>query len=188
MISTSAVLAQVDAGQLDLLLQTETYVICQPVLKEYLVSEYLVKSSGDPISTADERLPYMDLTDLREFMSRHSLERSDDSPEEVHLYNWTSGANGPMVFQTGFFVDYINDHLLQEVPYELVCLPPLKMCSMLYVGPLRWQEHSGLEAIPIEEVAANAGLVYTEQLYRELRHRFDWNHNLHVVEVEISVQ
>ena len=36
-----------------------------------------------------ERLPYMDLTDLREFMARNSLEKSGDSPEQVHLYNWT---------------------------------------------------------------------------------------------------
>lgn len=187
MISTSAVLEEVDSGNLDLLQQTEHYVICQPVLKEYLPSEYLVKSSGTPIHTRDERLPYMDLTDLREFMTRHNLEKSGDSPEEVHLYNWVDRAEGPMVFQTGFFVDYINDHLLHDSPYELVCQPPLKMCSMLYVGPLRWQDHSGLNKVPIEEVAADAGLVYTERLYRELRHRFDWNHNLHVVEIEISV-
>ena len=188
MISTSAVLEQVDSGTLDLLEQTPHYLICQPVLKEYLPSEYLVKSSGTPIGPGDERLPFMDLTDLRDFMARHGMEKSDDSPDEVHLYNWVERAHGPMIFQTGFFVDYINEHLLNETPYELICLPPLKMCSMLYVGPFGWQEHSGIDHIRIEEVAASAGLVYTEQLYRVLRHRHDWTNNLHVVEVEISVR
>ena len=187
MISTSAVLEQVDAGNLDLLEQGSHHVICQPVLKEYGPSEYLVKTSGDPINPGDERLPYMDLTDLREFMARHGVEKAGDSPDEIHLYNWVEHSNGPMIFQTGFFVDYINEHLLLETPYELISLPPLKMCSMLYVGPFRWQENSGRDHIRIEEIAANAGLVHTEKLYRELRHRHDWTNNLHVVEIEISV-
>ena len=187
MISSSAVLDQVDTGNLDPLEQTEHYLICQPVLKEYLPSEYLVKTSGEPISSREERLPIMDLTDLREFMTREGLEKTADSPEEVHLYNWVEHAQGPMIFQTGFFVDYMNDHLLRETPFELVFLPPLKTCSMLYIGPLRWQENSGLGNVVIDQYAANAGLVDTEKLYRELRHRYDWNSNLHVVEVEISV-
>lgn len=86
---------------------------------------------------------YMELSDLRAFMSRHQIRKASDTPEEVYLYNWVDGAQGAMIFQTGCVVDQVNPDLVSSTEFRLVQLPALKACSILYIGPFPYQKNSG---------------------------------------------
>ena len=187
-IASSLVLDQVDSGRLDIALQGETYLITKPVVKEYAASRYLVKSSGTPIDLGEEMFPFMELNDLREFLENTGQDRADDSPQEIYLYEWVERAQGPMIFKTGVLIESLDETTLEDSSFVIAELPPLKVSSLLYVGPFPWQDDSGWENIDWEERAANAGLRYDEKLYRELYHRYDWENNRHVTEIEITIE
>ncbi len=133
-------------------------------------------------------LPYMQLDDLRDFMDKYQIARGADTPEEVYLYNWVDKAQGAMIFQTGFVVNRVNINAVSPTTFKLVQLPDLKVCSILYIGPFPYQKNSGWGKIAWERRAAEAGYKYTEVLYRELYHRYDFGgKNQHVTEIEISI-
>ena len=97
----------------------------------------------NPLALGPEMFPYMELSDLRAFMSRHQIRKASDTPEEVYLYNWVDGAQGAMIFQTGCVVDQVNPDLVSSTEFRLVQLPALKVCSILYIGPFPYQKTVG---------------------------------------------
>ena len=133
-------------------------------------------------------LPYMELDDLRFFMKKCQITRGFDTLEEIYLYNWVDEAQKSMIFQTGVVVNQVNTNTLPSTKFKLVYLPALKVCSILYIGPFPYQKHSGWQKINWERRAVEAGYKYTEVLYRELYHRYDFGgRNQYVTEIEISI-
>ena len=188
-IKSSRILKQIEFKKYEVAEIGENYIITQPVIKHYGKTQMLVKSSQNPIDLGSEMLPYMDLADLRDFMEQYKIERSSDSPEEIYLYNWVDGAQGSMIFQTGYIVEDVPQKALAESTFSLIHLAPLKVASILYIGPFPYQEKSGWSRINWEKRAAAAGLEYSEVLYRELYHRYDFDGaNQHVTEIEISIR
>ena len=188
-IESSQILKQVDLKKYEVAEVGENYIITQPVIKHYGKAQMLVKSSQTPIDLGSEMFPYMDLTDLRAFMKQYKIERDSDSPEEIYLYNWVDGAQSSMIFQTGYMVGNVPQNILAKSTFSLVHLLPLKVASILYIGPFPYQEKSGWSRINWEKRAAAAGLEYSEVLYRELYHRYDFDGaNQHVTEIEISIR
>ena len=188
-MKTSKVLRIVDQKSYDIVEEGNKYAITQPIIKSYDSVQLLVKSSQQPINLGEEMMPYMDLSDLREFMDQHQIARAEDTPLEIYLYNWVAEAQGPMIFQTGCVVDEIDLLLVEQSQFELIQLPPLKMSSIFYIGPFPYQERSGWGQINWEQRAAEAGYEYTAVLYRELYHRYDFDgDNQHITEIEISIR
>ena len=188
-IKSSRILKQVEFKRYEVAEMGENYIITQPVIKHYGKTQMLVKSSQNPIDLGSEMLPYMDLADLRAFMEQYKIERSSDSPEEIYLYNWVDGAQGSMIFQTGCIVEDVPQKALAESTFSLIHLAPLKVASILYIGPFPYQEKSGWSRINWEKRAVAAGFEYSEVLYRELYHRYDFDGaNQHVTEIEISIR
>lgn len=187
-MKTSHVLSLVDQKKYQVAEAGEEYIITAPVVKYYQPTQFLVKSSSEPIQLGAEMLPYMQLDDLRDFMDKYQIARGADTPEEVYLYNWVDKAQGAMIFQTGFVVNRVNINAVSPTTFKLVQLPDLKVCSILYIGPFPYQKNSGWGKIAWERRAAEAGYKYTEVLYRELYHRYDFGgKNQHVTEIEISI-
>ena len=187
-MKTSHVLSIVDQKKYQVAEAGEEYIITAPVVKYYQPTQFLVKSSPKPIQLGAEMLPYMELDDLRSFMDKHQIVRVSDTPEEVYLYNWLNEAQGAMIFQTGFVVNQVNANTVLSPKFRLVQLPALKVCSILYIGPFPYQKNSGWGKINWERRTAEAGYKYTEVLYRELYHRYDFEgKNQHVTEIEISI-
>ena len=187
-MKSSQALSVVDQKKYQVAESGGNYIVTQPVVKYYQPTRLLVKSSPQPIDLGPEMFPYMELSDLRAFMSRHQIRKASDTPAEVYLYNWVDGAQGAMIFQTGCVVDQVNPDLVSSTAFRLVQLPALKVCSILYIGPFPYQKNSGWGQIDWERRAAEAGYKYTEVLYRELYHRYDFGgNNQHVTEIEISI-
>jgi len=187
-IKTSHVLSIVDQKKYQVAEAGEEYIITAPVVKYYQPTQFLVKSSPKPIQLGTEMLPYMELNDLRFFMNKYQIVRGFDTPEEVYLYNWVDEAQKAMIFQTGVVVNQVNTNTLPSTKFKLVYLPALKVCSILYIGPFPYQKNSGWKKINWERRAAESGYKYTEVLYRELYHRYDFGgRNQHVTEIEISI-
>ncbi len=187
-MKTSHVLSIVDQKKYQVAETGEEYIITVPVVKYYQPTQFLVKSSPEPIQLGTEMLPYMELDDLRFFMKKYQIVRGFDTPEEIYLYNWVDEAQKAMIFQTGVVVNQVNTNTLPSTKFKLVHLPALKVCSILYIGPFPYQKNSGWQKINWERRATEAGYKYTEVLYRELYHRYDFGgRNQHVTEIEISI-
>jgi len=133
--------------------------------------------------------PLMDTAGLWAAIRENNIRVLQQSPTEVYLYNWVDGAQGAMVFDVGVVVP--DDLNAVPPPLLLRRVGPLKMASLLYVGPFPRESGTGWQELRWEERARQAGHKYTERLYRELYHHFDYapsGNRQHVVEVQIEVE
>lgn len=179
----------VNAGALTPIVRGDRFAIYDLGVKTYPRASLLVQSSVTPINLGAEMSPLMDTADLWAAIRERDIRVLQQSPTEVYLYNWVDGAQGAMVFDVGVVVP----NVLDAVPPTLLLrrVGPLKMASLLYVGPFPHEPGTGWPELRWEERARQAGHKYTERLYRELYHHFDHtssDNRQHVVEVQIEVE
>lgn len=166
----------------------EKFVITKAQAKSYGTESFLVQSSPEPINLGKDMGPYMNLEPLVRFMKEQGIQKKENSPEEVFLYHWTHGAQGKMIFQTGFAVEDTVVLPAGTTSFKIVKLPATKFSSVFYEGPFPGRNGSGWEKIQWAERAKEAGIHYNEVLYRELYHkigRATGERNL--TEIEISI-
>ena len=169
--------------------QGERFAIYDLGVKSYPPATLLVQSSVTPINLGAQMSPLMDTADLWAAIRENDIRVLQQSPTEVYLYNWVDGAQGAMVFDVGVVVP--DDLNAVPPPLLLRRVGPLKMASLLYVGPFPHESGTGWQELRWEERARQAGHKYTERLYRELYHHFDYassGNRQHVVEVQIEVE
>lgn len=175
---------------LPVLEQGDHYTIYDGGVKAYPATTFLVQSSGEPIELGAAMQPLMDTARLRRFIETHDVPLAANAPAEVYLYNWVDGAQGAMVFDVGVVVE---DGIVDVDPatgFVVKRYPPTKFASLIYEGPFPHEEGSGWHRIRWEERAKAAGHVYTERLYRELYHRYDYANapRRHVTEIQIEIE
>lgn len=166
----------------------ERFAIYDLGVKVYPAAAFLVQSSGKPIGLGAEMAPLMDTARLWEAVRERGIAVLENSPAEVYLYNWVNGAQGDMVFEVGVAV---GDGVAAPPGFVIRRYPALKVASLLYVGPFPHEAGTGWQELRWEERARRNGHVYTEKLYRELYHRFDYSpsgERAHVVEVQIGIE
>ena len=186
-MDTARIVSAVRGGLLDPVEQGEHFAIYDLGVKEYPPTAFLVQSSGQPINLGQDVMPYMDTADLRNFVRTHNVQLKDDSPDEVYLYNWIEGAQGPMVFDVGVVVEDGTD-VDPASGFEVKRYPAMKVASLIYEGPFPHEPNSGWQELRWEERAKDKGFVYTERLYRELYHAFDHETHRHITEVQIEIR
>ena len=191
-METARIVSAVRGGLLEPVQKGEHFAIYDVGVKEYpgvtfLVQSSLVQSSGQPINLGQEMLPYMDTANLWDFLGTTGVEREDDTPSEVYLYNWIEGAQGPMVFDVGVVVED-GTEVDPASGFEIKRYPATKFASLIYEGPFPHEPDSGWQQLRWEERAKEKGLVYTERLYRELYHAFDHQTRQHITEVQIEIR
>ena len=179
----------VNAGALTPIARGERFAIYDLGVKAYPRATFLVQSSVTPINLGAEMSSLMDTAGLWAAIRENDIRVLQQSPTEVYLYNWVDGAQGAMVFDVGVVVPSEFD----AAPPGLLLrnVGPLKMASLLYVGPFPHDPDTGWQELRWEERARNAGHKYTERLYRELYHHFDYTpsgNRQHVVEVQIEIE
>ncbi len=130
----------------------------------------------------------MDTEKLWEFVNEHDIPRKDNSPVEVYLYNWVDKAQGPMVFDVGLVVEDSMEDIENGHGFVVKRYPSMKFASVIYHGPFPHEPKSGWGNIHWERRAKNKGLVYTERLYRELYHQYDFENKWHISEIQIEVE
>ena len=187
-MNSKQVIDAVRSGTISKVEENPHYAIYDCVVKEYPEVTCLVQSSREPINLGREMLPLMNTRNLWEFIDEHHIPRMDDSPVEVYLYNWTGRAQGPMVFDVGVVVDNDIDNVANDAGFILKRYPAMKFASIIYHGPFPHEPMSGWGHIQWERRAKDKGLVYTEQLYRELYHLYDFEKKRHITEVQIEVE
>ena len=175
---------------LPLLEQGEHYAIYDAGVKSYPKTTFLVQSSVTPIHLGADMQPLMDTARLWQFIESHDIPLRVDAPKEVYLYNWVDGAQGRMVFDVGVVVE---DHTGEVDPATGLVVkryPAMKFASLVYEGPFPHEAGSGWQHIRWEERAKAQGHVYTERLYRELYHRYDYANSprRHVTEIQIEIE
>ena len=177
------------SATLPLLEQGEHYAIYDAGVKTYPATTFLVHSSGEPINLGTDVQPLMDTTRLRRFIEENRIPVRADAPAEVYLYNWVDGAQGAMVFDVGVVVEDRIEDVDPATGFVVKRYPPMKFASLIYEGPFPHEEGSGWHRIRWEERAKAAGHVYTERLYRELYHRYDYasTPRRHVTEIRIEI-
>ena len=186
--ATAQVIAAVRDGTLEVLEQNEHYAIYDAGVKIYEPTTFLVQSSGDPISLGADMQPYMDTAKLWNFVNAANVPIKDDTPVEVYLYNWTHRAQGPMVFDVGVVLEDNAETVVNDHGFVVKRYPAMKFASLIYVGPFPHEANSGWQQIRWEERARDNGHVYTQELYRELYHLFNFNSKRHIAEVQISIE
>ena len=186
-MDTARIVSAVRGDLLDPVEQGEHFAIYDLGVKEYPPTSFLVQSSGQPINLGQDMMPYMDTADLRNFVRTHNVQLKDDSPDEVYLYNWIEGAQGPMVFDVGVVVEDGTD-VDPASGFEVKRYPAMKVASLIYEGPFPHEPNSGWQELRWEERAKDKGFVYTERLYRELYHAFDHETHRHITEVQIEIR
>ena len=181
------VIQAVQNGSLTVIEDNPYYKIYDCVVKEYPAWKLFVQTSGEPISLGSAMLPLLDTQQLRQFAEAHGLVRRDNTPLEIYCYHWVERAQGPMVFDVGFVVN--DDCQVMANEHGFVCkdLPPLKVASIIYQGPFPHEPMSGWGNIEWERRAQEKGLVYTERLYRELYHAYDFEHSQHITEIQMAI-
>lgn len=186
-MDTARIVSAVRGGLLEPVDQGEQFAIYDLGVKEYPPTTFLVQSSGEPIDLGRELLPYMNTTDLWDYIRTNNVKLKGDTPSEVYLYNWVEGAQGPMIFDVGVVVE---DDTEVDPPgdFEIKRYPAMKFASLVYEGPFPHEPNSGWQQLRWEERAKAKGLVYTERLYRELYHVFDHETRQHIAEVQIEVR
>lgn len=173
-----------------LLEQGEDYAIYDAGVKSYPVTTFLVQTSGEAINLGADMQPFLDTTRLRAFIKANDIPLKPDAPAEVYLYNWVDGAQGAMVFDVGVVVE---DHIGDVAPatgFVVKRYPAMKFASLVYEGSFPHEPDSGWDRIRWEDRAKARGYVYTERLYRELYHRYDYagTPRRHVTEIQIEIQ
>ena len=163
------------------------YRIHECVVKEYPAWRLLVQSSMEPIELGEAMLPFMDTERIHAYARSSGFERRDNTPIEVYVFNWVEHAQGPMIFDVGYVVD--DDFRMQSGPeFVIKELPTLKVASIIYHGPFPHERMSGWGNIEWEQRARDKGLVYTEKLYRELYHCYDFESHWHITEVQMAIK
>lgn len=173
-----------------LLEQGEHYAIYDAGVKAYSATTFLVQTSGEPINLGADMQPLMDTTRLRQFIEENDIPVKPDAPAEVYLYNWVDGAQGAMVFDVGVVVeDHIAD-IPRATGFVVKRYPAMKFASLVYEGAFPHEPDSGWDHIRWEDRAKAHGHVYTERLYRELYHRYDYGGTprRHVTEIQIEIE
>ena len=177
---------------LPLLEQGDHYAIYDAGVKTYPATTFLVQSSGEPIHLGADMQPLMDTTRLRRFIEENGIPVRTDAPAEVYLYNWVDGAQGAMVFDVGVVVEDRVADVDPATGFVVKRYPPMKFASLIYEGPFPHEarDEGGWHRIRWEERAKAAGHVYTERLYRELYHRYDYANapRRHVTEIQIEIE
>lgn len=175
---------------LPLLEQGEHYAIYDAGVKSYPATTFLVQSSGTPINLGIDMQPLMDTTRLHRFIAANSIAVKTESPPEVYLYNWVDGAQGAMVFDVGVVVEEHIADVAPDTGFTVRRYPPMRFASLIYEGPFPHEEQSAWHRIRWEERAKAAGHVYTERLYRELYHTYDYASapRRHVTEIQIEIR
>lgn len=173
-----------------LLEQGEHYAIYDAGVKTYPATTFLVQTSGDPISLGADMQAFLDTTRLREFIQANDIPVKADAPLEVYLYNWVDGAQGAMVFDVGVVVEDHIGHVPEATGFVVKRYPAMRFASLVYEGAFPHEPDSGWDRIRWEERAKARGHVYTEQLYRELYHRYDYagTPRRHVTEIQIGIR
>lgn len=173
-----------------LLEQGEHYAIYDAGVKAYPATTFLVQTSFEPINLGADMQPFMDTRRLRQFIEANDIPVRADAPAEVYLYNWVDGAQGAMVFDVGVVVaDHISD-IPRDSGFVVKRYPAMKFASLVYEGSFPHEPDSGWHRIRWEDRAKARGHVYTERLYRELYHRYDYagTPRRHVTEIQIEIQ
>ena len=168
----------------------EHYAIYDAGVKAYPATTFLVQTSFEPINLGAEMQPFLDTTRLRQFIEANDVPVKADAPAEVYLYNWVDGAQGAMVFDVGVVVeDHIAD-IPRATGFVVKRYPPMKFASLVYEGSFPHEPDSGWDRIRWEDRAKARGHVYTERLYRELYHRYDYGGTprRHVTEIQIEIE
>lgn len=186
-MQTRSILAAVRDGQLPVAEEGPGYRIFECSVREAPAHTLFHHSSGEPIELGEPMLPLMDTAALHAFADEHGVARADDTPQEIYLYSWVERAQGPMIFDVGFVAAEGTSLPEGDHPYRLTRCPPLNVASVIYEGPFPFQEGSGWAQIDWERRAREQGLAYTERIYRELYHAYDWDSNRHVTEIQIEI-
>ena len=187
-LNSSTVLQAVEKNELEILESGATFKIYDAGVKRYGEFKALVQSSNEPISLGAEMRPYMDTQRFWTYVRENNVSIPKDSPQEIYVYNWIEKAQGKMIFDVG--VPIRSQELEQSLPRWLKTksYKPTKFASLVYVGPFPHQEDSGWEKIRWEDRAREKGCVYDERMYRELYHRYDFQKNQHITEIQISIE
>lgn len=187
-LNSSTVLQAVEKNELEILESGTTFKIYDAGVKLYGEFTALIQSSNDPISLGAEMRPYMDTQRFWTYVRNNNVSIPEDSPQEIYVYNWIEKAQGKMIFDVGVAIR--GQELEQSLPRWLKTksYQPMKFASLVYVGPFPHQEDSGWEKIRWEDRAREKGCVYDERMYRELYHRYDFQKNQHITEIQISVE
>lgn len=173
-----------------LLEQGEHYAIYDAGVKAYPATTFLVQTSLEPINLGADMQPFLDTTRLRQFIEANDIPVKADAPAEVYLYNWVDGAQGAMVFDVGVVVeDHIAD-IPRATGFVVKRYPAMKFASLVYEGSFPHEPDSGWDRIRWEDRAKSRGHVYTERVYRELYHRYDYGGTprRHVTEIQIEIE
>ncbi len=187
-LSSGAVLDELRDERLVRLEAEPHYTIYDAGVKQAAAMTLLVQSSGLPISLGAEMRPYMDTVRLWEYVRANDVPLKPDSPAEVYVYNWVDRAQGPMVFDVGVVVEDGYRGVDPESRFVVKRYSAMKVASLVYEGPFPHQPNSGWHRIRWEDRARDKGLVYTERVYRELYHRYDYQTHRHVTEIQIEVE
>lgn len=187
-MQTRQVIEAVQSGAMPKVEDNPHYAIYDCVVKECPAATFFVQTSGTPINLGKEMLPLMNTEKLWSFIDEHDVPRRDDTPMEVYLYHWTERAQGPMVFDVGVVVEDDFEGVDNNDGFVVKRLPPLKVASIVYHGPFPHQPMSGWGNIEWEQRAREKGFVYTERLYRELYHSYDWESHWNITEIQIEVE
>ena len=187
-LASKTVLQAIEKNDLQILESGTTFTIYDAGVKRYREFTALVQSSNEPISLGAEMRPYMDTQRFWAFVRENEVNIPEDSPQEIYVYNWIEKAQGKMIFDVG--VRMLDSALKNPLPkwLQIKSYEPMKFASLVYVGPFPHQNDSGWEKIRWEERAKEKGCVYDERMYRELYHRYDFQKNQHVTEIQISVE
>lgn len=172
-----------------LLEQGEHYAIYDAGVKAYPATTFLVQTSGEPINLGTDMQPFLDTTRLREFIEANDIPLKADAPAEVYLYNWVDAAQGAMVFDVGVVVEDDIGEIPPSAGFVVKRCPAMKFASLVYEGSFPHEADSGWDRIRWEDRAKARGHVYTERLYRELYHRYDYagTARRHVTEIQIEI-
>lgn len=168
----------------------EHYAIYDAGVKAYPATTFLVQTSFEPINLGADMQPFLDTTRLRQFIEANDIPLKADAPAEVYLYNWVDGAQGAMVFDVGVVVeDHVAD-IPRGTGFVVKRYPAMKFASLVYEGSFPHERDSGWDRIRWEDRAKARGHVYTERLYRELYHRYDYagTPRRHVTEIQIQIE
>ena len=186
-VSSSKVIRALEMDELPVLVSGPTYKIYDAGVKQYGVLTALVQSSNKPISLGAEMRPYIDTQRFWTFVQSNGIEPLGDAPQEIYVYNWLEKAQGKMIFDVGIPVS--DNEVDRTLPnwLEIKSYKPMKVASLVYVGPFPHQDGSGWKEIRWEDRAEDKGCVYDERMYRELYHRYDFSKNQHIAEIQISV-
>ena len=187
-MDSNGVIEAVQKGSIPKVEDRPHYAIYDCVVKEYPAATFFVQSSGTPINLGRAMQPWTNTETLWEFVDEHCIAVKENAPQEVYLYNWVKKAQGPMVFDVSVVVEDDMEDVENEHGFVVKRYPPMKFASIIYHGPFPNHPKSGWDNIRWDERAEHKGLVYTERLYRELYHQYDFENNWHITEIQIEVE